>query len=318
VYDREAPASLRALIVAKGEVVTSQDVSPSAAAPQSKELLDSAGIKVDSDQAADLALSYAAANNVKVSAMNFELARQGAKAVPVWIVSCLDKNGGPLGSVVITASRGSVVASEGFPNAPDALQKVAGMPETRPAPVIRTAALDPEIMSSDREFLKQQARESATPPQENAAPAPSAQVESPAPSSRAESPERSPRVASAPPSTRAESSERSTRLADAAPPAPVASAPPVAASKESKESRVVPKAKPTPTPAKIASRKHEAPADRTEAVTSVPDESIPESAPDEAFDRSRHRTDSDRFSSEDEQPRRKIHVGRFIHRILPF
>ena len=205
VYDREAPNSLRVLVVAKGEVVTSQDLSPKDAATQSKELLESAAIKVDSDQAADLALAYAAANNVKVTAMNFEMARQGAKAVPVWIVSCLDKNGGPLGSVVITASRGNVVASEGFPNAPGAASKVPPV-LTSQTPLIRTAAIDPQVMVSDREFLAGQPKESAAPP----IAAPPSAAEAPAPLSD---------------------------VAGAAPPAPVESAPPVARGPEGEQSQ---------------------------------------------------------------------------------
>ncbi len=280
VYDREAPSSLRVLVVAKGEVVTSQDLSPKEAAAQSKELLESAAIKVDSDQAADLALSYAAANNVKVAAMNFELARQGAKAVPVWIVSCLDQNGGPLGSVVITASRGNVVASEGFPIAPGAAPKVL----VSQRPVIRTAAIDPKVMISDREFLAGQAKEPAAPPV----------AEAPAPLSD---------------------------VASDAPPAPVESAPPVAAPKESKVSRVAPKIKglpaATPSPTRIASRKREPSAERTVVLTTVPDEVEPANEPDESFERPR-RVEVERFSEEDEPPRKRLHIGRFLHRLLPF
>lgn len=287
VYDRQAPNSLRVLVVAKGEVVTSQDLSPKDAATQSKELLESAAIKVDSDQAADLALAYAAANNVKVTAMNFEMARQGAKAVPVWIVSCLDKNGGPLGSVVVTASRGNVVASEGFPNAPGAGPRVPAGQANR-TPLIQTAAVDPQVMRSDREFLAGQAKEVAPP-------------------------------IAAPPSV-AEPPSPISDVAGAAP--PVESTPPAVALKENKVSRVAPKIKglpaatPSPTP-RIATRKRETPADRTIILSSVPDEVEPANAPDDSVDRPR-RTETERFSSEDEAPRRKVHVGRFIRRLLPF
>lgn len=148
VYDPAARSSLRVLVVAKGEVVTSQDVSPTEASGLSKELLDT--IKVDSDQVANLALSYAAASQMKVSFLDYELARQGARAVPVWVVTCLDQNSKPLGSLVITASKGNVVASEGFTHQPGA------------APVAPTAAanpvtgIDPRIAQSDRDFLESQ------------------------------------------------------------------------------------------------------------------------------------------------------------------
>jgi hypothetical protein len=285
VYDKESRSSLRVLVVAKGEVVTSHDVPPAEAAAQSKELLDSAAVKVDSDEAAERALTYAAANHVKVSAMNFELARQGAKAVPVWIVSCLDQNGAPLGSVVVTASRGNVVASEGFPTAPGAASLVQAMATSRSKPLIQTAAVDPQIMASDREFLKGQVKESTA---ESIPGLPSA-AEPPAPLSD---------------------------VANAAPPVAIESAPAIAESRENKVSRVQPKAKSTPTPApKVAGRKRETP-DPT-IVIGGPDELDREIPPDDAFDRSRGRTDRERLSSEEEAPR-KVHIGRFIRRILPF
>jgi hypothetical protein len=197
VYDPGAPAFLRVLVVAKGEVVTSQDVSPTEAAGLSKELLDRAAIKVDSDQAAEVALSYAAANQVQATFLNYELARQGAKAVPVWVVTCLDQNVRPLGSVVITASQGNVVASEGFLNKPGAALASQAVPEKRPA-------IDPRVMMSDQEFLAAQTRGSSNPPTIAEPPAPSSEPESWTPPARESkltsrgkaTPSPSPRVAS--------------------------------------------------------------------------------------------------------------------------
>jgi hypothetical protein len=268
--------------------VTSQDVPAAEAKGLSKELLESAAIKVDSDQAANLALSYAAANQAKVSFLNYELARQGARAVPVWVVTCLDQNVQPLGSVVITASRGNVVASEGFPNKPGAAQASQPVQKAPAETPPRVVGIDPRIAMSDREFLEAHAREST-----------------PAPT---------PRIEGLPPTDEPESWAPPERQAP----------PPIAASKTSKSSRSS-KAKGTPTPPpRIASRTRELP---PEAIIGIPMPPEPDDANDDdrrdqewdvSNNRPHRRSEPVRFSSEDDLPRKVQHVRRFIHRLLPF
>lgn len=285
VYDRAAASSLRVLVVAKGEVVTSEDVSAAEASGLSKELMDSNDIKVDSDQVASLALSYAAANQIKVSFLNYELARQGARAVPVWVVTCLDQDAKSLGSLVVTASRGNVVASEGFANPPGAAQVSSPVPPLRPESAGPRAAVDPRVAMSDREFLQSQTKAGEAPP---VAGVPDA-------------------IPGLPPSTAPEAW---------APPPRTEPLPLIAASKSGKSTAGK---KGAPTPARIADRTVDLPPD------AVDPNGVPRSYVDDEDDDMvwREREPSRRrpapvFSSKPELPREVRRVRSFIHRILPF
>ena len=49
-----------------------------------------------------------------VAAMQYELKKEGAAAVPLWNVTCLDEAGKELGHLVVSAGKGTVVSHEGF------------------------------------------------------------------------------------------------------------------------------------------------------------------------------------------------------------
>jgi hypothetical protein len=161
------------------------------------------------------------------------------------------------------------------------------------APVV----IDPQVVTSDQEFLASHARESSTP--QPAAKPP--RVEAPVPSTEPER-RRAPERAVIPP--------------------------PIAASKESKSSRVTPKAKATPAPARVASSKRELAPETMAEVTVVPEYDDDENWDrgrdrasdrrlDDGFDRAR-RSEPARFAPEVEVPRKVLHIRRFIHRLLPF
>jgi hypothetical protein len=78
------------------------------------DILKESLLKVDSDKVAALAQAYALANNMTIAALNYALKKEGAEAVPLWNVGCLDETGKQIGQLVISASKGTVVSHDGF------------------------------------------------------------------------------------------------------------------------------------------------------------------------------------------------------------
>ena len=153
VYDAKASKRLREFIVAAGEVVTSQEVAEASPGVSAKNVVDPASLKIDSDAAARTALDYASTHGFQVASVTYELQKQGAKAVPLWAVTCLDGSGAQMGAVALTATRGSVVAQEGFSAATPAAA-VAGASGTQAAPEAPTGErVDRRVVSSDQQFL---------------------------------------------------------------------------------------------------------------------------------------------------------------------
>jgi len=114
VHDPKAETGVHEYVVAGGEVVASRDVSQFAESLRAEDVIGSAGLKVNSDRAAQLAQQYALANNMSVATMQYALKKHGAAAAPLWNVTCLDEAGKELGQLVISAGRGTVVSHEGF------------------------------------------------------------------------------------------------------------------------------------------------------------------------------------------------------------
>ena len=86
-------------------------------------------VKIDSDKASKLAQEYAKANSLQPASFNYELRKDGEEAVPLWRVSCLDGKGQSLGTLMVTATKGSVVSHEGFAMEPAELAKTKAKSE---------------------------------------------------------------------------------------------------------------------------------------------------------------------------------------------
>jgi hypothetical protein len=159
VRDSKSAAGLREYIVAGGEIVSSGEVTETAATAPLKATFDSSAIKIDSDQAAALALKEAAATGTKVASLNYLLLRETSKATPVWVVTCLDAQGREAGAVALSASRGKIIARERFAQAevrpPAPVSPMAASPSAPVAPVAPAPAqgVDQRAVESDRAFL---------------------------------------------------------------------------------------------------------------------------------------------------------------------
>lgn len=118
VHDPKTETGVREYVVAGGEIVASRDVSQFAESLRAEDVFGGDALKINSDRAARLAQQYAFANNMTVAAMHYVLKKEGAAAVPLWDVTCLDEAGTKLGHLVISAVKGTVVSHEGFAAAP--------------------------------------------------------------------------------------------------------------------------------------------------------------------------------------------------------
>ena len=148
-HDETAENGLREYVVAAGEVVASRHLSQFVESVQPADVIGGDAVKYDSDKAGRLAQQYALANKVTVSALHYELRKDGPDAAPLWTVTCVDEAGAELGRLVISAGKGTVISHDGFPIEP---------PPTapRPKPKAKTqatatveAAHDPEVRRAE-------------------------------------------------------------------------------------------------------------------------------------------------------------------------
>ena len=160
VHDPKSETGVHEYVVAGGEIVASRDVSQFAENLRVEDVVGGDALKVNSDRAAKLAQQYALANDVNVTAMQYELKKDGAAAAPLWRVTCLGEDGTEFGRLVISAGKGTVVSHEGFaaeppppappaPATPNPVEKlrqpaaVAIVPKATPIPVAVAIPVEP-------------------------------------------------------------------------------------------------------------------------------------------------------------------------------
>jgi hypothetical protein len=131
VHDPKEENGLHEYVVAGGEVVASRAISQFAESLAAEDVFGEA-VKIDSDRAAKLAQQFAQANKLTFASLNFELKKAGEGAVPLWKVTCVGSDGKPFGHVVLTATRGTVVAHDGFPAEPPAMLEKTEKPKVPP------------------------------------------------------------------------------------------------------------------------------------------------------------------------------------------
>jgi hypothetical protein len=121
VNDPKDENGLHEYVVAGGEVVASRNVSQFAEVLKPGDVFGGEPLRIDSDRVAAIAREYAAANNVTISSMNYELKKDGTGAALLWNVTCLDEAGKEMGRVYVTANKGTVVSHDGFTAEPSGI-----------------------------------------------------------------------------------------------------------------------------------------------------------------------------------------------------
>ena len=136
VHAPEVARGLREFAVADGRVAANRTLSQFADSLQAADVVGADSVKCDSDQVARLAALFAMANEARIGAIHYELARDAAVNGPVWRATVFDPNGDPLGVLVITAAKGAIVSHDGF--------------EKEPAPELIAAAKAATVAASGR------------------------------------------------------------------------------------------------------------------------------------------------------------------------
>ncbi len=114
VHDPKDENGLREFVIAGSEVVASRTLSQFAESVRPDDVFNTSAVKIDSDRLAELAQQYASANHVTIAALNYALKKEGAEAVPLWNIGCVDENGNEIGRLVVSATKGNVISHEGF------------------------------------------------------------------------------------------------------------------------------------------------------------------------------------------------------------
>lgn len=117
-HDEQSETGLREYVVVGGEVVASRTLSQFAETVQPEEVIGSEVVRFDSDKAARLAQQYAKVNGVTFDALHYQLRKDGPQAVPIWTLICTNAEGRELGRLVVSATKGTVIAHDGFPVEP--------------------------------------------------------------------------------------------------------------------------------------------------------------------------------------------------------
>jgi hypothetical protein len=149
LHESAAEHGLREYVVAGGEIVASRIISQFAESLSASDVIGDDAVKVDSDRVAALAQEYARANEMVPAAINYQLKKEGVEGSPVWRVTCVDENGKPLGTLVLSAATGIVVSHDGFAMRPVPQSDAEFMAEALSSPVVETES-NPGVVTQKR------------------------------------------------------------------------------------------------------------------------------------------------------------------------
>ena len=142
VHEPAEERGVREFVVADGKFVTSRTLSQVAETLKPADIIGADSVKIDSAHVAKLAAAFADANGAKVGSLNYELTRDAESNAPAWKVTVLDAAGDQLGVLVVNATKGTVLSSEGFEKSPasDLLAPPAGPAGAEKTPGKKTKA----------------------------------------------------------------------------------------------------------------------------------------------------------------------------------
>lgn len=120
VHDPAVASGVRELVIADAKLVTSRTLSQFAETLNAADIVGADAVQIDSTHVAKLAAAFADANGAKVGTLNYVLARDAATNAPVWSATVLDAVGDQIGVIVVNATKGTVLSSDGFEKSPPA------------------------------------------------------------------------------------------------------------------------------------------------------------------------------------------------------
>ena len=132
VHDPDADRGVREFVVANGKLVAVRTISQFADSLAATDVFGGDLVKVDSAQIARWAALFTAVNYGRVGTLSYQMAKDPASNVPLWVVTILDPAGDQIGTLTVNASKGVIVSSDGFEKSP--------APELLASPVVATAS----------------------------------------------------------------------------------------------------------------------------------------------------------------------------------
>jgi hypothetical protein len=135
VHDPAQPRGLREFVVSAGKLVGGRTLSQFADSVTADEVIGASAIKVNSDQAAGVAAQFAVHNNARLGTVQYELLKSSSPPAPVWRLTCHGAEGESLGTIVLHATKGSLLGFQGFAKSPIVPETIvaAEPPPAKPA-----------------------------------------------------------------------------------------------------------------------------------------------------------------------------------------
>jgi hypothetical protein len=129
------PPSHAASVVSAGKLVGGRTLSQFADSVTADEVIGASAIKVNSDQAAGVAAQFAVHNNARLGTVQYELLKSSSPPAPVWRLTCHGAEGESLGTIVLHATKGSLLGFQGFAKSPIVPETIvaAEPPPAKPA-----------------------------------------------------------------------------------------------------------------------------------------------------------------------------------------
>jgi hypothetical protein len=118
VHDPSAPRGLREYVVSGGKPLTNRALSQFADTISAEEVVGAAALKLNNDEAAGIAAQFARHNNQQLGGARYEFYKSQAPAAPVWRLTCFDPKGELLGTIILHATKGTLLSFQGFESSP--------------------------------------------------------------------------------------------------------------------------------------------------------------------------------------------------------
>jgi hypothetical protein len=135
VHDAAQPRGLREFVFSGGKLVGGRTLSQFADSITADEVIGASAIKVNSDQAAGVAAQFAVFNNARLGTVQYELFKSSTPPAPVWRLTCHGSDGESLGTILLHATKGSLLGFQGFAKSPIVPETIVATepPPTKPA-----------------------------------------------------------------------------------------------------------------------------------------------------------------------------------------
>jgi hypothetical protein len=157
IYDPKTPKGVREFTISSGTIISSKTKSNLALKLVKADVIGHDGLRIDSDQVAELTASYASVNRLAPAAFDYDLRKEGSDAAPLWTVVAYDEAGARLGTIVVAANSGAIISHEGFPQTPEQRDLTSEVASIEPA---KEEATEPEAAPSSNSSAKPTAKTS--------------------------------------------------------------------------------------------------------------------------------------------------------------